>query len=93
MAEWVRNGHECSACGFCLPYSAECYEWLEQGDSGYVVKALDRDNKVKIEVIADKDPRLMVRYLGYFNDGWLTLWSVGMQIKYCPMCGRRLTNG
>lgn len=35
MAEWIRNGHECSACGFRLHRSAKCYEWLEQGDHGY----------------------------------------------------------
>lgn len=49
MAEWIRNGHECSKCGFRLrysakcyegleSYSAKCYEWLEKGDHGYWFK-------------------------------------------------------
>jgi len=38
MAEWISNGRECSACGFRLPYSAKCYEWLEKEDHGYWFK-------------------------------------------------------
>lgn len=72
----------------------ECPHCLETGNS-CIVKKLDPDNQVKVEVVACKEPYLMVRY---FNDGlfthWsLTSWSVGMRIKYCPMCGRRLTDG
>lgn len=68
---------------------SDCPYCLETGNS-VIVKALDRDNQVEIEVVADKDPRLMVRY---FNDGWFVNWSIGMRIKYCPVCGRRLTDG
>ena len=40
IAEWIRNGHECSACGFRLPHSAKCYEWVEQeADHGYKFKS------------------------------------------------------
>ena len=51
MAEWIRNGLECSACGFRLPScqsvcspappnSAKCYEWVEQeADHGYKFKS------------------------------------------------------
>lgn len=39
MAEWISNGRECSACGFRLPHSAKCYEWIAQGDHGYLFKA------------------------------------------------------
>lgn len=35
MAEWIRNGHECSECGFRLTYSAECREMIEQCAYGY----------------------------------------------------------
>lgn len=28
MAEWIHNGYECS----------ECYEWIEQGDHGYLFR-------------------------------------------------------
>lgn len=38
MAKWIRNGDECSECGFLLPCSAEYYEWIEQGDHGYLFK-------------------------------------------------------
>ena len=38
MAEWIHNGYECSECGFCLSNSAECYEWIERGDHGYLFK-------------------------------------------------------
>lgn len=38
MAEWIRNGHECSKCGFRRRYSAKCYTFLEQEDHGYWYK-------------------------------------------------------
>lgn len=38
MAEWIHNGYECSKCGFRLSYSAECYEWVERGDHGYLFR-------------------------------------------------------
>ena len=68
---------------------AECPYCLETGNS-FIVTKLDPDNQVEVEVVACKEPYLMVRY---FNDGWLANWSVGMKIKYCPMCGRRLEDG
>lgn len=68
---------------------AECPYCLEAGNS-FIVKNLDPDNQVEVEVVACKEPHLMVRY---YNDGWLANWSIGMQIKFCPMCGRRLTDG
>ncbi len=67
----------------------DCPYCLETGNSFRVIK-LDPDNQVEVEIVACKEPYLMVRY---FNDGWLANWSIGMQIKYCPMCGRRLDNG
>lgn len=58
----------------------------------FIATTLDADNQVEIEVVADKDPCLMVRY---FHNGWFAnkYWSVSMRIKYCPMCGRKLTDG
>ncbi len=35
MAEWIRNGHKCSECGFILPHSAECYGQVEREEHGY----------------------------------------------------------
>lgn len=67
----------------------DCPFCLETGNTT-IVEALGRDNQVEIEVVADKNPRLLVHY---FDDGWLATRSIGMRIKYCPMCGRRLTDG
>jgi hypothetical protein len=67
------------ACPYCL----------ETGNTFDAIK-LDPINQVEVEVIACKKPYLMIRY--YSNDEFRN-WSVGMQIKYCPMCGRRLTDG
>lgn len=72
-----------------LDMVTDCPFCLETGNTT-IVKALGRDNQVEIEVVADKNPRLLVHY---FDDGWLATWSIGMRIKYCPMCGRRLTDG
>lgn len=38
MAEWIHNGRECSECGFRLPRSAKCDEWLERGYHGYLYR-------------------------------------------------------
>lgn len=38
MAEWIHNGYECSECGHRLSSPAECYEWIERGDHGYLYK-------------------------------------------------------
>lgn len=67
---------------------ADCPYCLETGNS-FIVKKLDPDNQVEVEVVACKEPYLMVRHR---NDGWLANWSIGMRIKYCPVCGRRLTD-
>lgn len=69
---------------------ADCPYCLETGNSFNVTK-LDPGIQVEVEVVACKEPYLAVRH--YSNDGWLANWSVGMKIKYCPMCGRRLTDG
>lgn len=66
----------------------DCPYCLETGNS-FIVTNLDPENQVKVEVVACEMPHLMVRY---FNGGWLANWSIGMRIKYCPMCGRRLTD-
>lgn len=66
-----------------------CPYCLETGNS-FTVTKLDPDNQVEIEVVACKEPYLMVRY---FNDCGLANWRIGMQIKYCPVCGRMLTDG
>lgn len=58
--------------------------------NSFITTKLDPVNQVEIEVVACKDPYLMVRC---FSEERLANWSVGMQIKYCPMCGRRLTHG
>ena len=68
---------------------ADCPYCLETGNS-FIVTKLNPDNRVKVEVVACKEPYLVVRY---FNDEWLPNWSIGMRIKYCPMCGRKLTDG
>ncbi len=68
---------------------ADCPYCLETGKS-FITTKLYPANQVEIEVVACEDPYLMVRC---FSERRLANWSVSMQIKYCPMCGRRLTDG
>lgn len=65
---------------------ADCPYCLET-ENASIVKNLYPDNQVEIKVVACIKPYLMIRY---YNNGW---WSIGMRIKYCPMCGRRLSDG
>lgn len=67
----------------------DCPYCLETGNTFNVTK-LDPVRQVEVEVVACKKPYLMIRY--YSNDEFRN-WSVGMKIKYCPMCGRRLADG
>ena len=38
MAEWIRNGYECSECGWLRAWPAEYYEWIERGNHGYLFR-------------------------------------------------------
>lgn len=67
----------------------DCLYCLETRNTFNVTK-LDPNNQVEVEVVACKEPYLAVRY---FNDECFPNWSIGMRIKYCPVCGRRLADG
>lgn len=68
---------------------ADCPYCLETGNH-YINTALDKSHRVETEVVACQKPYLMVRS---FHDGLTADWSIGVRIKYCPMCGRRMDNG
>ena len=65
---------------------AECPYCLETG-THFISVELDPVTQVEVEVVNCQKPYLMVR--GFHPDRFAD-WSIGMQIKYCPMCGRRL---
>lgn len=70
---------------------ADCQYCLEAGNH-YINTELDKFqfHRVEIEVVNCQEPYLMVRS---FHDESTADWSIGVRIKYCPVCGRRLTDG
>ena len=69
---------------------AECPYCLEAG-THFISVELDPVQQVEVEVVDCLKPYLMIR--GYHRQDLYADWSVGIQIKHCPMCGRRLGNG
>ena len=67
----------------------DCLYCLETGNH-YISTELDKSHIVETEVVVCQKPYLMIRS---FQDGLTTNWKIGVRIKYCPMCGRRLENG
>jgi hypothetical protein len=69
---------------------ADCQYCLKVGNH-YINTELDKFqfHQVEIEVVDDQKPYLMVRGL---HSNKFADWTIGVQIKYCPMCGRRLNN-
>lgn len=69
---------------------ADCQYCLKVGNH-YINSGLDKFqfHRVEIEIVNCQKPYLMVRG---FHSGQLADWTIGVQIKYCPMCGRRLGN-
>lgn len=68
---------------------AECPYCLERGNH-FILAKVDETHEMEVTVVTTQKPYLMVHACrsNGFGD-----WRIGFWIHYCPMCGRRLTDG
>lgn len=69
---------EPNPCPYCQIYRNHYFDTIP-----------DKEHHAEIEIVDSANPYLSVHLYGH---GGSTELRVGLFIKYCPMCGRRLGN-